>query len=131
MLAFTDIWNEENDFLRCSIQNSRCRAFGLVQASRFGSPLSKAISKNQSEIVKRNSRVLYLLPLIMTTVTLPSLILFLWSEIFQTRSFRYASELSPGPQSLAKDPLFAQCITELIIFKSRAELLMLCCLNIS
>ena len=80
-LAFTDIWIEENDSLRCS--NSRCRVFGLVQASRFGGPLSKAISRNQSEIVKRNSRVLYLLPLTMATVTLSSLILFLRSEIFQ------------------------------------------------
>ena len=47
-LVFTDIWIEENNSLRYWIQNLRCRAFGLVQASRFGGFFPKAISKNQN-----------------------------------------------------------------------------------
>ena len=31
-----------------SMRNSRCRAFGLVQASRFGDSFPKAISRNQN-----------------------------------------------------------------------------------
>ena len=34
--------------MRCSIQISRCRTFGLVQASRFGGSFPKAISRNRN-----------------------------------------------------------------------------------
>ena len=103
-LTFTDIWIETEFWsslfsrkrsLRCLIQNSQYRAFSVIQASRFGSSLSIATRRNQSEIVKRNSWIFYRLPLTMTIVTLLSLIL-----IFRVRSSK--------PDHSAMFPSFAR-----------------------
>ena len=125
-LAFTDIQIEKNDSLRCSIQNSQCKALALIQVSRFGDLSSTAISINQSENVKQNYQILYRLSLAMINITL--------SVLFGIRSFKFGYSLcSEAPPGQVKDLFLLDAFPNqlsssyVIIFKPQSmELLMFC-----